>query len=283
MSIVFIVQCVLKLSSSFKFYAFAHRYCFDYIFWISNYVIKTIALIPSSFIPIIVVSSTGTKERSVKRYQSSFLSSNGSHATVEVQAEAMGLIEAGWTQQAVANKFGVTTRVGEKVVDQETDVERPLQISQVMDESQSWTEFPKLWLANLSNREDFQPGNWPENWLPVDIQSSNSTVHKYLRNNIHAVPHVERTLLEKMLEAIFQQDGAPAHTRAKGAKEWCSNNLLSFWRKGTWPGNSPDLSLIENLSHPPERVGYSSPWVLKPWVATQNWVAAYFVLGQRER
>ena len=22
------------------------------------------------------------------------------------------------------------------------------------------------------------------------------------------------------------------------------------------------------------------PWVLKPWVATQNWVAAYFVMGR---
>ena len=25
----------------------------------------------------------------------------------------------------------------------------------------------------------------------------------------------------------------------------------------------------------------SRPWVLKPWVATQNWVTAYFVVGQR--
>ena len=75
---------------------------------------------------------------------------------------------------------------------------------------------------------------------------SKSTVRKYLHNNIHAVPYVERTLLEKMSEAIFQQDGAPAHT-SKRAQEWCSNNLPSFWRKVTWPGNSPDLSPIENL------------------------------------
>lgn len=57
------------------------------------------------------------------------------------------------------------------------------------------------------------------------------------------------SLLEKMSEAIFQQDGAPAHN-SKMAQDWCTNNLPclpSFWRKGTWPGNSPDLSPIENL------------------------------------
>ena len=45
---------------------------------------------------------------------------------------------------------------------------------------------------------------------------------------------------------IFQQDGAPVHT-SKVALKWLENNLNSFWGKGVWPGNSPDLSPIENL------------------------------------
>ena len=54
-------------------------------------------------------------------------------------------------------------------------------------------------------------------------------------------------LLPDMSTAIFQQDGAPAHT-SKVAIKWLENHLNSFWGKGVWPGNSPDLSPIENLS-----------------------------------
>ena len=57
---------------------------------------------------------------------------------------------------------------------------------------------------------------------------------------------LHRKMLPDMSKVIFQQDGAPAHT-AKKAQEWCNNNLDEFWAKGTWPGNSPDLSPIENL------------------------------------
>ena len=49
-----------------------------------------------------------------------------------------------------------------------------------------------------------------------------------------------------MSQYIFQQDGAPAHT-AKRAQEWCNTNLIEFWHKSQWPGNSPDLNPIENL------------------------------------
>lgn len=30
-------------------------------------------------------------------------------------------------------------------------------------------------------------------------------------------------------------------------QEWCQNNLVEFWAKGIWSGNSPDLNPIENL------------------------------------
>ena len=53
-------------------------------------------------------------------------------------------------------------------------------------------------------------------------------------------------LLPDMSEAVFQQDGAPAHSGAK-TQEWCRANFSGFWAKGEWPGNSPDLSPIENL------------------------------------
>ena len=56
----------------------------------------------------------------------------------------------------------------------------------------------------------------------------------------------QRKLCQNMSKSIFQQDGAPAHT-SKLSQEWCRLNLPGYWAKGVWPGNSPDLSPIENL------------------------------------
>ena len=57
---------------------------------------------------------------------------------------------------------------------------------------------------------------------------------------------LQRKLCEKLSNSIFQQDGAPAHT-SKLNQEWCRLNLPAYWAKEVWPGNSPDLSPIENL------------------------------------
>lgn len=59
-------------------------------------------------------------------------------------------------------------------------------------------------------------------------------------------PPTSVKLLPEMFRAIFQQDGAPAH-HARKTQDWCRGNFPGFWEKGTWPGNSPDLSPIENL------------------------------------
>ena len=59
-------------------------------------------------------------------------------------------------------------------------------------------------------------------------------------------PPSEVKLLPYMSEAIFQQDGAPAH-RAGKTQKWCRSHFDDFWAKDEWPGNSPDLSPIENL------------------------------------
>ena len=57
---------------------------------------------------------------------------------------------------------------------------------------------------------------------------------------------LQHKFLPDMSMDIFQQDGAPVHM-SKVAIKWLENNLNSFWGKGVWPGNSPDLSPIENL------------------------------------
>ena len=49
-----------------------------------------------------------------------------------------------------------------------------------------------------------------------------------------------------MSRAIFRQDSATAH-RARKTQEWYRFHFPAFWAKYEWPGNSPDLSPIENL------------------------------------
>ena len=57
---------------------------------------------------------------------------------------------------------------------------------------------------------------------------------------------MEKSMLSNMSNFIFMQDGAPAHT-ANLTQVWCAEHFPGFWRKGEWPGNSPDLNPIENL------------------------------------
>ena len=67
-----------------------------------------------------------------------------------------------------------------------------------------------------------------------------------IRRTANSGTILERSMIEKMSESIFMQDGAPAHT-AKLTQAWCSEHLPSYWAKVDWPGNSPDLNPIENL------------------------------------
>ena len=46
-----------------------------------------------------------------------------------------------------------------------------------------------------------------------------------------------RFTTEDHSDAIFQQDGAPAHN-AKITQDWLGGRINKFWVKGTWPANS---------------------------------------------
>ncbi|XP_065639534.1 uncharacterized protein LOC124815999 [Hydra vulgaris] len=45
---------------------------------------------------------------------------------------------------------------------------------------------------------------------------------------------------------LFQQDGAPAHS-AKIVQQFCAKNFPLMIPKELWPGNSPDINVIEHL------------------------------------
>ena len=57
---------------------------------------------------------------------------------------------------------------------------------------------------------------------------------------------VSRKILKCTSNAIFMQDSAPPHT-AVANQVWLSEHFPLYWRKGEWPGNSPNLNPIENL------------------------------------
>ena len=74
------------------------------------------------------------------------------------------------------------------------------------------------------------------------ILPRNETVNKevyYTLLNLHL-----ESSFESSKTSIFQQDGAPAHT-ARLLKEWFADASIDVIQD--WPGNSPDISPIENL------------------------------------
>ena len=54
-----------------------------------------------------------------------------------------------------------------------------------------------------------------------------------------------RTLFPKK-KVTFEQDGAPAHSSKRAITE-LTGSYKVVWGRGVWPGNSPDLNVIENL------------------------------------
>ena len=74
------------------------------------------------------------------------------------------------------------------------------------------------------------------------ILPKNSTVNKEVYFTLLNL-HLESSF-EKSGTSIFQQDGAPAHT-AKYVTNWPDDCGVDYIKD--WPGNSPDLSPIENL------------------------------------
>ena len=70
----------------------------------------------------------------------------------------------------------------------------------------------------------------------------NTTVNQY--NYYELLNDFLESSFERSNTSVFQQDGAPAHT-AKTVVNWLNDCGVPFIKD--WPGNSPDLSPIENL------------------------------------
>jgi transposase len=56
----------------------------------------------------------------------------------------------------------------------------------------------------------------------------------------------EKKLLSLKEDLLFQQDGAPSH-RSKVAQQFCETHFANFIPSSIWPGNSPDLNVIEHI------------------------------------
>jgi transposase len=67
-----------------------------------------------------------------------------------------------------------------------------------------------------------------------------------IQRKVRTGPLSERKLFQNMSRAIFMQDSAPPHV-TKETYRWLDLNFPCYWKKGEWPGNSPDLNPIENL------------------------------------
>ena len=84
-----------------------------------------------------------------------------------------------------------------------------------------------------------------DNYVSKVLKKIAATTMQWKREN---EPPTEVKLLPDMSRAILRQDGAPAHHgRKTQPQDWCPASFPDFWGKRTWPGNSSDLSPIENL------------------------------------
>ncbi|KAI6648542.1 Transposase [Oopsacas minuta] len=85
-------------------------------------------------------------------------------------------------------------------------------------------------------------------WLSR-YQNEGSLENMHGRGRKSKLTKVVKIVIAKSISKRHQSTrklAAPAHT-AKRAQEWCNTNLVEFWHKSQWPGNSPDLNPIENL------------------------------------
>ena len=77
-------------------------------------------------------------------------------------------------------------------------------------------------------------------FLPKNMAMNKEWYQKVLQE--HLLPTIQEHFGEDT--CIFQHDGAPCH-KAKAIAKWLNDKNIQVL--GPWPGNSPDLNLIENL------------------------------------
>lgn len=84
----------------------------------------------------------------------------------------------------------------------------------------------------------------------IIVDEGHSVDAKYYAENIlptYLYSKYDQNLFPEEELAVLQQDGAPAHTEIgvlSKIREFYGDGI---WSKDIWPGNSPDLNLIENL------------------------------------
>lgn len=78
---------------------------------------------------------------------------------------------------------------------------------------------------------------------PLKRVAGNLNAHAYQNEIIHDLAEVGHRIASGGRGFIFQQDRAPAHSAASTRNFLQERGIVEI----DWPGNSPDLNIIENL------------------------------------
>jgi|GWRWMinimDraft_10_1066017.scaffolds.fasta_scaffold02164_1 transposase len=77
---------------------------------------------------------------------------------------------------------------------------------------------------------------------PLKVVNGRLTAQTYVSEIVHDVPEIGTRLKPDVRQFIFEQDGARVHTAAVAMNFFRANDIPVL----DWPGNSADLSIIEN-------------------------------------
>lgn len=78
---------------------------------------------------------------------------------------------------------------------------------------------------------------------PIRLVRGNLNAAKYQQEIVHDIGVLCRQLVPGGRNVLFQQDKAPCHN-ARSTREFIANQRVDIL---SWPGNSPDLNIMENL------------------------------------
>lgn len=147
-----------------------------------------------------------------------------------------------WSDESFFQLYPTANSAGDKVWARNKDEVEAISTVKHSPKVMVWGMFSHRAVSDLH----FVPPNTSVNKDYYREEILAKTAAKAMSRSEDMGPVNRRKMLDDTSSAIFMQDSAPPHVAVVNQK-WLDSHFPSYWRKGEWPGNSPNLNPIENL------------------------------------